>query len=314
MHQTGDGVQFTHPPGVALLDVNVPEKSSLSLVPEYHRLIPYPLISSNDHPALAAGHDLCGIERKRPGHTERARVPAVMARTVRMGRVLDQQNAAFVTQRPDVVDFRSDHPSDVHQDHRTCAWRERVSYCSRAQGERPGVHIRKNQIRAGTQDREAGRRKRVRRHDDVRVRHIHGTKDDLKSCGAATDRYREWNIMSRGELGFELLRMRAERQRSASQDLRSQRRNLRAIGFGKDDPRRWNLHLHTPFAPPHLAVRNCRRSGHGAARRYRFTYLKTVRIILPTATSMITFWDAGLRGGERADNDRRDPDLHLRRG
>ncbi len=284
MHQSGDGMQFTHPPGVTLFDVDVAKEAGLPLIPEYHRLVPYPLIGGENHPALTTGDDLRGIERECPGHTERTRVAAVMARTMRMGGVLHQENATLVAQCPDVVDLGSDQPPDVDEDHRTRTGRERRGHGSGAQGKRLGVHIRKDQIRAGPQNREAGRRKRVRRHDDVCTRNIHGAENDLKSSRAAADRDGKRDTVSRGERRFELLRMRAERQRSTSQDLRRQGRDLRAIGFGEDDPRRWNLHLHTPFGPHHIGVHDRLRSGHCAERRYRFTCRKAVRIILARNT------------------------------
>ena len=229
MHPAGDRMNLAEPPGVPLLDMDVPEKTGFALVTIDPSGFVNGGIGREDHSALTARDDLGWIERERSRDPERPSVAVAVAAAVGMCRVLDQRDASIVTEGPQLGHVRRDQPTDMDQDNGAGPRRHRGLDTAGGQGKGVRTHIRENRHGTGPQHRESGRRKRVRRHDDIRAFDTVTAKDDLQ-CGCSTAHGdRERGLVSRGECRLEFSGMDAQGQRTGGQDLGRGRCDLRAI-------------------------------------------------------------------------------------
>ena len=217
MDQADCGVQFAHPPRVTLFDVDVAEEAGLALVAVDDGLVADAFVGGHDHAALTAGDDLGGVEGERSGDAERAGEPPVVAAAVRVCRVFDEDDAAFVAQLTEGGHVGRDDPADVDEDDGLGVVGEGGFDGGGGEGEGVPVDVGEYGVGAGTQHGESGGGEGVRGHDDVVVGDIGAAQDDFEGRGSAADGDGVGGVVGCCEFGFELPRVCAERERAGAE-------------------------------------------------------------------------------------------------
>ena len=171
------------------------------------------VVVGDDHPALAAGDDLRGVEGEARGPTERAGRAAVVGAAVRVRGVLDE-----LARRPPrtccAISSMAgrDEPADVHDHDRRGVGTDARREVGGIDRHRLRVAVDEAQPRAGVHRGGRGREERVGGHDDLASLDADGAQDDLERGGSGADRDRVPRAVTRRERVLELAPDRAERE------------------------------------------------------------------------------------------------------
>src|SRR5207248_4823461 len=137
------------PPTSTLFPYTTLFRSGLALIAVSAGFVGEVIVVGEDDAALAAGDDLRRIEAERAGDTEGAGHLVAERRPVRMRRVLEEEDAALVAQRLEVMDVRRDQTADVDHDDAGGVGSDRRPGGIHVDGHRRGVAVDESRPCAG---------------------------------------------------------------------------------------------------------------------------------------------------------------------
>ena len=217
MAQADDGVWLGHAPVAAETDVNILMEAGLALVAIDACLAGHLVVVGHDHAALGAGHDFGRIKAERAGDAKGAGMAPTQTRSMGMGRVLHQPQAALLGQRGNGRHGIGDDTGDMHDHDASRIRRELAQDLCRGGREGAQIAVHEDRIAAGRDDGSGGRHEGVGRHQHIAPCDLQHAQDDLERTGAAVDRDRMARTAQPREFRLELLPVAAERQLAVGQ-------------------------------------------------------------------------------------------------